>query len=140
MREVDLEPIRAALVARSERAARETERFRRIENWRERLISEGEVALEELAHWYPAIDVSAWRQRIGAARAEHASAEAARVPHPASCFAPCAQCSLQCRDETARRHHHGLVVRLGDDAGGGGAVRPTLDPLRGARRLGAPHP
>ena len=70
MRQVDPEPIRAALAARSERAARETERFRRIENWRERLITEGEAALEELAHWYPAIDVSVWRRRIGAARAE----------------------------------------------------------------------
>jgi ribosome-associated protein len=72
MRQVDQAPIRAALAARSERAARETERFRRIENWRERLITEGEPALEELARWYPAIDVSAWRQRIGAARAERA--------------------------------------------------------------------
>jgi ribosome-associated protein len=70
MRQVDPEPIRAALAARSERDARETERFRRIENWRERLISEGEAALEELVRWYPAIDVSAWRRRIAAARAE----------------------------------------------------------------------
>ena len=70
MRQVDPEPIRAALAARSERDARETERFRRIENWRERLISEGESALEELARWYPEIDVGAWRRRIGAARAE----------------------------------------------------------------------
>jgi len=70
MRQVDQEPIRAALAARSERDARETERFRRIENWRERLITEGEAALEDLARWYPAIDVGAWRQRIGAARAE----------------------------------------------------------------------
>jgi ribosome-associated protein len=70
MRQVDPQPIRAALAARSERAARETERFRRIENWRERLIAEGEAALAELARWYPAIDVSAWRKRIGAARAE----------------------------------------------------------------------
>ena len=70
MRQVDLDPIRAALAARSARDARETERFRRIENWRERLITEGEPALEELAHWYPAIDVSAWRRRVSAARAE----------------------------------------------------------------------
>jgi len=61
MRQVDQEPIRAALAARSERDARETERFRRIENWRERLITEGEAALEDLARWYPAIDVGAWR-------------------------------------------------------------------------------
>jgi ribosome-associated protein len=70
MRQVDQAPIRAALAARSERAARETERFRRIENWRERLITEGEAALEELAHWYPAIDVGTWRRRVSAARAE----------------------------------------------------------------------
>jgi ribosome-associated protein len=77
MRQVDPEPIRAALAARGERAARETERFRRIENWRERLISEGETALEELARWYPAIDVSAWRRRIGVARAERERAGSA---------------------------------------------------------------
>jgi ribosome-associated protein len=70
MRQVDQEPIRAALAARSERDARETERFRRTENWRDRLVTEGETALQELARWHPAIDVSAWRQRIGAARAE----------------------------------------------------------------------
>ena len=70
MRQVDPEPIRAALAARSARDARETERFRRIENWRERLISEGEPALQELAQWHPAIDVSAWRRRVDAARAE----------------------------------------------------------------------
>jgi ribosome-associated protein len=70
MRQVDTEPIRAALAARSERDARETERFRRIENWRERLINEGDAALDELAHWHPAIDVGEWRRRIGAARAE----------------------------------------------------------------------
>ena len=82
MRQVDLDPIRAALAARSARDARETERFRRIENWRERLITEGETALEELAHWYPAIDVAAWRERIAASRAERqrtgASGAAAR--------------------------------------------------------------
>ncbi len=71
MRQVDPEPIRAALAARSARDARETEHFRRIENWRERLIEEGDAALDELAHWHPAIDVSEWRRRIAAARAEH---------------------------------------------------------------------
>jgi ribosome-associated protein len=70
MRQVDLEPIRAALAARSARDARETERFRRIENWRERLITEGEAALAELAQWHPAIEVSAWRRRVAAARTE----------------------------------------------------------------------
>jgi ribosome-associated protein len=70
MRQVDLEPIRAALAARSAHDARETERFRRIEHWRERLIAEGEVALAELARWYPAIDLTAWRRRVAATRTE----------------------------------------------------------------------
>ncbi len=70
MREVDAQPIRAALAARSERAARATELFRRIENWRERLIAEGEPALLELARWHPAVDVAVWRRHIEAARSE----------------------------------------------------------------------
>ena len=72
MRQVDLQPIRAALAARSARDARETELFRRIENWRDRLITGDASGLEELAHWHPAIDVSEWRRRIDAARAERA--------------------------------------------------------------------
>lgn len=79
MRQVDTEPIRAALAARSARDARETERFRRIEGWRDRLIAEGDAALEELAHWHPAIDVSEWRRRIGAARAERQRTESGGV-------------------------------------------------------------
>jgi len=70
MREVDPQPILAALAARSARDARATELFRRIENWRERLITEGDAALAELARWFPAIDAHAWHQRIAAARAE----------------------------------------------------------------------
>ena len=70
MRRIDAEPLRAALAARSERDARATELFRRIENWRDRLIVEGEPALAELAHWHPAIDSGAWRRRVTAARAE----------------------------------------------------------------------
>jgi ribosome-associated protein len=72
MRKVDLEPIRTALAARAARDARDTELFRRTENWRDRLISEGEPALAELVHWHPALDLSEWRQRVEAARAERA--------------------------------------------------------------------
>ena len=47
---------------------------------------------------------------------------------------------LQCRDETAGRHHHGLVVRLGDDAGGcRRCSTPWPITIRGARGLGASH-
>jgi ribosome-associated protein len=72
MRSVDPEPIRAALAARSAQAARASERFRRTEHWRERLITEGEPALAELARWRPDIDLDEWRRRISAARSERA--------------------------------------------------------------------
>jgi ribosome-associated protein len=72
MREIDLEPIRAALAARSERDAIETQLFKRAESWRERLLAEGESALEELARLRPGLDRLEWGQRIGAARRERA--------------------------------------------------------------------
>jgi ribosome-associated protein len=72
MREVDLEPIRAALEARSEQSSRETERFKRLEVWRERLISEGAEALNELERWRPGLDRTEWLRRISAAQSERA--------------------------------------------------------------------
>jgi ribosome-associated protein len=72
MRGVDPAPIRAALAARSEADARETERFRRAEGWRERLITEGPAALAELARWRPDIDLQEWQRRVSAARSERA--------------------------------------------------------------------
>ena len=72
MRTLELEPIRAALAERSAADARETERFKRVENWRERLIAEGEPALAELARWHPGIDRDAWATRVSAARSERA--------------------------------------------------------------------
>jgi len=77
MRAVELEPIRAALAAHSARAARETERFKRISAWRERLIAEGAPALAELARWRPDIDRGQWERRVSAAQAERARAAGA---------------------------------------------------------------
>ena len=77
MRGVELEPIRAALAAHSARAARETERFKRISAWRERLILEGAPALAELASWCPDIDRAQWARRVSAAQAERARAAGA---------------------------------------------------------------
>jgi ribosome-associated protein len=70
MRGVDPEPIRAALAARSAPAARDSERFRRAESWRERLLAPGAEALEELARHHPGIDRGEWQRLVGAARAE----------------------------------------------------------------------
>ena len=72
MRDVDLEPIRAALNARGEQSAREAERFKRIEEWRERLIIEGAAAIEELERWRPGLDRDVWSRHIAAAQAERA--------------------------------------------------------------------
>jgi ribosome-associated protein len=70
MRGVDLEPIRAALAARSEHAARETQQFKRVEHWRDRLIAEGPAALEELMQWRSGMDRAEWLKRIAAAQSE----------------------------------------------------------------------
>jgi ribosome-associated protein len=70
MRTLDPEPIRAALASLNEPAAREAELFKRIEGWRERLISEGEPALDELSRWHAHIDRAAWAELVRAARSE----------------------------------------------------------------------
>ncbi len=72
MRAVDLQPIRAALAARSDRAAEEAQRFKRVEQWRDRLIAEGPIALDELMQWRAGIDRPEWLKRIAAATAERA--------------------------------------------------------------------
>jgi ribosome-associated protein len=73
MREIDLEPIRITLAARSERDAMETQLFKRAESWRERLMVEGEPALDELARLRPGLDRSQWSGRVAAARHERST-------------------------------------------------------------------
>jgi ribosomal 50S subunit-associated protein YjgA (DUF615 family) len=80
MRSVDLEPIRAALSARSEQSAREAERFKRLEEWRERLITEGPAALDELERWRPGLERDVWLRQIGAAQSERARLDEGRGP------------------------------------------------------------
>jgi ribosome-associated protein len=70
MRDIDLEPIRAFIASRSKVDARETEKFKRVEAWRERLITEGAPALEELERWRPGLDRDEWSRRLSAAREE----------------------------------------------------------------------
>ena len=72
MRELDTAPINAALEARRLQAARESERAKRAEAWRERLIDEGDAALGELLELTAGLDERAWRDRVSAARAERA--------------------------------------------------------------------
>jgi ribosome-associated protein len=70
MRDIDPEPIRAALGAHSEKSALETQRFKRLEAWRERLLVEGAAALDELERWRPGLDRAQWMRRISAALSE----------------------------------------------------------------------
>ena len=70
MRSLDPEPIRSALAARGAVSAREAERFRRVEQWRERLIEGGAAALEELLRAHPGADAALWARRVSAAQTE----------------------------------------------------------------------
>ena len=70
MRDIDPEPIRAALSAHSEQSALESERFKRLESWRERLVTEGVPALDELERWRPGLERAQWMRRISAAQSE----------------------------------------------------------------------
>jgi ribosome-associated protein len=72
MRDIDLEPIREFIASRSKIDAREAERFKRIETWRERLIAAGAPALEELERWRPGLDRDEWSRRVSAAQEERA--------------------------------------------------------------------
>lgn len=76
MRDIDLDPIRAALAARDEKNALETQRFKRLESWRERLIVEGDPALEELGRGREGFDRPQWQRLVSAASAERARAGA----------------------------------------------------------------
>ena len=70
MRDIDIEPIQAFLASRNKISAQETDRFKRVEAWRERLLTEGAPALEELQRWRPGIDRDEWIRRVSTAQAE----------------------------------------------------------------------
>lgn len=73
MRQIDAEPIRAALAAREEERRLAARRLHRVERWRERVLEEGDAAIEALAAEVPGIDAAALRSLAGRARRERAS-------------------------------------------------------------------
>ena len=87
MRKIDVSSIRAAMSARSERQRVEALRFHRIEQWRDRIVAEGQPALERLlAETTAVLDGAAVIKLAIAARREresgappHASRELFRV-------------------------------------------------------------
>ena len=68
MRKIDAEPIRAALEAKRARERAESLRFRRVEQWRDRLLKEGEPAIEHLRVEAPGVDATAIAALIAQAR------------------------------------------------------------------------
>src|ERR1044072_2681467 len=70
MRKIDAEPIREALEAKRTRERVEATRFHRIEQWRDRLLSEGSEGVAALAAEFPHIDSKAIGKLTERARKE----------------------------------------------------------------------
>jgi ribosome-associated protein len=70
MRKFDAEPIREAITARRDRERVEALRFHRIEQWRDRLLSEGVEAVAKLKTEFPNIDDRTLRSLTERARKE----------------------------------------------------------------------
>lgn len=70
MRDIDPEPIQAALRQRELARNEETLRLHRAENWRERLIAEGDTAQSEFLTEYPGTDRQQLRQAVRDAQNE----------------------------------------------------------------------
>ncbi len=80
MRDIDTAPVESALKARSHNAAFESEKHKRLEAWRTRLLEEGTAALDELMTRCPAADrksLQALVQKATTARVDSGSREAA---------------------------------------------------------------
>lgn len=76
LRKRDVESVRAALAARAAVGREASRDFHRLEAWRDRLVAEGEPALESLLAGAPALDAARLRQLVAAARAERAAGRA----------------------------------------------------------------
>lgn len=70
MRKIDADPIREALDAKRDRERVEALRFHRVEQWRDRLLSEGADAVAQLATEFPQIDRAAIGKLTERARKE----------------------------------------------------------------------
>jgi ribosome-associated protein len=76
MRGIDMEPVRAALAARDEKNAIQAQRFKRLETWRDRLMTEGAAALDELSSGRQDFNRANWQRLISAAVTERARTDA----------------------------------------------------------------
>jgi ribosome-associated protein len=79
MRKIDVEPIRAALESRNEARRLQALRFHRVERWRDRILEEGEPALEELFGECAALDTLDFRRLAAEARRDHGAGGSPRA-------------------------------------------------------------
>ena len=79
MRKIDAEPIRAAIEAKRDRERVEALRFRRIEQWRDRLLREGTPAITHLSAEVPDLDVATLTALVERARAEQQANESSHA-------------------------------------------------------------
>jgi len=70
MRDLDPEPIIDALEARKAKALEQNRNFHRLEAWRDRLLDEGDAALNEFLNDHPAADRQKLRQLLRQAKKE----------------------------------------------------------------------
>ncbi|MGM0593119.1 MAG: ribosome biogenesis factor YjgA [Pseudomonadota bacterium] len=70
MRKIDPEPIQQAMAGLKNEAHKETAKLHRLEQWRDRLIAEGDTALAPLLDEYPYADRQHLRQLIRNAQRE----------------------------------------------------------------------
>lgn len=73
MRDIDAEPIRAALTTLREGGHASAERFQSLERWRDRLLTEGEAALDQALEEFSHADRTQLQQLIRNAQKESAS-------------------------------------------------------------------
>jgi ribosome-associated protein len=80
MRKIDPQPVFERLAERKRDHDRNVRAFQRIEQWRDRLLTTGAAAVDELAAEYPAADRRALLELLAAARQER---DAGRAPSAA---------------------------------------------------------
>ncbi len=73
MRNIDADPIEQALNDLKNAAGKEAAKFHRLEQWRDRLIEEGDAVIGELLETYPGADRQHLRQLIRNAQREAAN-------------------------------------------------------------------
>ena len=142
MRNIDPEPVLAKLAERKQRHDLEIRHFQQIERWRDRLLSEPAPRRRRIA---AGVSASRPRRRWPSCwkRPKESAWNSARRSVPGNFSRFCASCSDRLGKlapmKALGRNHHGIVFRLGDDAGCGRYPRLARDRARSARRLGASH-